>query len=128
VSADFDQDAVDAALDLFQRTGAKEVQFGYIDDDAANDWYAWAQYHSGDRIMVNGKPGPVEALETLARRLINGAKCTHCLGTMTLSGTGGTGVCRWTRHGDKWVRGCEATHPVKQLFVKPRDFVPGESP
>jgi hypothetical protein len=41
VSADFDQDAVDAALDLFQRTGVKEVQFGYIDDDAANDWYAW---------------------------------------------------------------------------------------
>jgi len=128
---EFDQDAVNAGLDLFHRCGAKEVQFGYLHENVPieqADWYAWAQFHSGDRIMVNGKPGPVEAIETLARRLINGSKCTHCLQTMTLSGAPHEGVCRWTRQGDKWQRGCIETHTAKQLFIKPRDFAPGQAP
>jgi hypothetical protein len=122
-----DQDAVDAALDLFHRCGARQTQFGYLDDEAANDWYAWVEFHNGEKIMASGKPGPLEALETLARRLLNGAKCTHCLQVTTLTGTARYGICRWTRHGDKWVRGCVDINPDKQLHVKAKDFAPGSA-
>jgi hypothetical protein len=130
MSYQFDQDAVNAGLDLFRRCGAKEVQFGYLHENVPieqADWYAWAQFHNGEKIMVAGKAGPVEAVETLARRLINGGKCTHCLQTMTLSGSARDGVCRWTRQGDRWQRGCVESHPEKQLLIKASDFVPGEA-
>lgn len=125
--AGFDQDAVDAALNLFHRAGAKEVEFGYTDPEKlkpgeAVTWYAWMALHDGEKIMVSDKPGPVEALETLARRIINGARCTYCLHVMSLSGKPRAGICRWTRQGDQWVRGCVETDPEKQLHIKPHEL------
>lgn len=128
MSYEFDEDATNAALDLFKRCGAKEVQFGYLHEDVPieqADWYAWVRFHNGEMVTVSGKPGPVEALETLARRLINGSKCTHCLQTMSLSGTARDGICRWTRLGDVWQRGCVDTHAEKQLHIRSEDFAPG---
>lgn len=130
VEFELDQDAVDAALELFGRAGGRESQFGHTDPDQLGPgehvtWYAWVQFHSNDRVMVQGKSGPVEALEALARRLLNGAKCAYCVGTVTLSGKPQRGVCRWTRQGAKWVRGCEATYSEKTLRIASKDFKPG---
>lgn len=126
-----DEDAGIAAIDLVGRTGAKQLQFGYLHDDVPVEqagWYAHAQYR-GSRIVEENHRGPIEALEALARRILTGGKCTHCGGLVALSddgamtypgaamadGTVWTEVqiraasqCRWTRQGRRWARGCEA--------------------
>ena len=125
-----DEDAVIAAVDLVGRTGATEIEFGYLHDDVPLEeagWYAHAQYR-GARITEENQRGPAEAVEALARRLLTGGKCVHCGGLVALSDAGavaypgaamadGTvwteeqiraaGQCRWTRQGQRWARGCE---------------------
>jgi hypothetical protein len=125
-----DQDALIASVDLVGRTGARDCQIGYIHDNVPAEqagWYAHAQF-TGTRIMVENHPGPLEAVQALALRLLTGAKCHHCGGLIALSDRGavaypgatmadGTlwteaqirkaGQCRWTRMGRRWVRGCE---------------------
>lgn len=131
-----DEDAMIAAFDMIGRTGARNVEFGYLHDDVPvhlADWYAHAQYQ-GSRIIVEHHVGPLEAVEALARRLLTGGRCTHCGGLVALSDTGavayvsdvpgatgsfvdGTtwtaaqaraaGQCRYRRVGNRWVRGCE---------------------
>ena len=123
-----DQDAVLAAADLVNRSGARSFQIGYLNDDPADPaWYAHAQY-KGVRIAAEHHPGPVEAAEALARRLLDGAKC-RCGKLVALSDDGamvyrdtklldGTtwtptqaaraGQCRWTRQGKRWEPGCNA--------------------
>jgi len=108
---ELDEDALDAALDVIGRTGARRTEIGYLDDDVPvgePNWYAYAQFH-GTRIAAEHHVGPVEAVEALARKLIAGGRCTHCGKTITLGGDD-AGLCRWTRQGKKWVRGCQATH------------------
>lgn len=125
-----DQDALDAAVDLVGRSGAKTFEIGYLHEGVPiteASWYAQAQY-KGARIVSENHQGPVEAAEGLARRLLTGAKCTHCLGLIALSDAGATFYpgnhlpdgspftekearsrkqCRYRRVGDKWIRGCE---------------------
>lgn len=127
-----DEDALIAAADLVGRTGAKGFEIGFVHDDVPVEeaaWYAHAQYQ-GARITEEGHTGPVQAAEALARRLLEGGKCTKCGGLVALSSRGavvypgsklsdGTpwGVpearaarqCRWTRMGDRWVAGCLRT-------------------
>lgn len=133
-TAMFDNDALTAATDLVGRSGARELEIGYLHDDVPSDqagWYATATYQ-GAKITEEDHKGPVEAAEALARRILLGAKCAHCQGLVAL-GDGPTfafaeaamadgtkwkaeeaaaaGRCRWTRHGDRWVRGCETPEP-----------------
>lgn len=129
-----DEDAVVAGADLVGRTGATDFEVGYIHDDVPAEeagWYAHAKYR-GARITTDDHRGPVEAVEALARRLLEGGKCTRCGGVVALSDAGamvyptatladGTrwdletaraaGMCRWTRNGRRWVAGCTAAHP-----------------
>ncbi|WP_328660396.1 hypothetical protein [Nocardia salmonicida] len=115
---EMDQDAFDAAITLIPRTGARGLEIGYLHDDVPTEkagWYAHAQYQ-GTRITAENHPGPVEAVEALARRLLTGGQCTHCKGTITLSKPPKPKPgkwCRWTRHGDRWERGCASTIPQK---------------
>lgn len=126
-----DEDALFAAVDLVGRSGATQLEFGYLHDDVPveeADWWAHARYR-GARISEEHHRGPVEAAEALARRLLTGAKCKPCGRLVALSDTGaiayenaamvdGTrwtaeqaaaaGQCRWRRDGARWVRGCEA--------------------
>lgn len=125
-----DQDALDAALDLVGRTGARSFELGYLHDGPVEQaaWYAHVQYR-GARISVENRHGPVEAAEALARRLLTGGKCTGCGRLVALSDTGavayrsavmadGTrftaedaaaaGQCRWRRVGARWEMGCTA--------------------
>lgn len=128
----FDQDALTAAVDLVGRSGARDFELGYLHDDVPVGeaaWWAKAQYQ-GARLTVENQPGPVEAAEALARRVLTGGRCAHCGGLVALSDDGavafetghlvdGTqwnvedaraaGTCRWRRVADRWARGCERT-------------------
>lgn len=129
-ASSIDEDALVAAADLVGRSGASKLEFGWLHDDvpvAEAGWWAHAQYQ-GARIMVENQPGPVEAAEALARRILEGGRCAHCGGLVALSDRGAVafenvtmadgstwtvaearaaGQCRWTRMGRRWKRGCE---------------------
>jgi hypothetical protein len=121
-----DEDAVKACAGLVSRTGATAFQIGYLSDDPPHGWYAYAQYR-GARISADDQPGPVEAADALARKLLTGAVCQHCQGLVTLTSAGAVAYpgmmtdgttrtaaelaakpqCRWTRMGARWVAGCQ---------------------
>lgn len=131
-----DDDAIAAVADLVGRAGGRELEIGYLHDDVPSDqagWYAHVLFR-GARITSEDHPGPTEAADGLARRLLTGARCTHCRGLVALSDRGATafvsdvpgaeghfvdgtswtaaqaraaGQCRWRRMGPRWVRGCE---------------------
>lgn len=114
----FDQDALEASLDLARRSGASTVEFGYLYDDVPiekADWWAHAQFQ-GARLTAEHENGPVEAVEALARRLLKGARCRRC-GNQIMLNDDGEG-CRWTRQGKKWEPGCglpiDMTIPVQR--------------
>lgn len=133
-----DGDAVKACADLVVRTGATGFEIGYLHDDVPVDeagWYAHAQY-KGARITTDGgHRGPVEAAEALARRLLTGAKC-KCgkLAALDTSGAvayrqttladgsswsaqqaAAAGQCHWTRHGARWISGCDNASSDKAM-------------
>lgn len=128
------EDEIRAAVDLVRRTGARGLDLGYLDGILPGrvHWYAHAQY-AGTRITVENHRGPVEALEALARRMLTGARCTHCGGLIALTEHGAIAYpgamldgttwteeqlraapqCHYHRVGARWVRGCEAPrHPT----------------
>ncbi len=118
-----------AAVDLVERTGAKQFEIGFLHEDVPVEeagWYAHAQY-KGTRITAENQPGPAEAAEALAVRLLTGAKCKGCGKLVALTREGATafhnpvmsdgsrftfeeavrvGQCRWRREGERWVSGC----------------------
>jgi hypothetical protein len=104
-----DEDAVLACTDLARRSGGKEFEIGYLHDDPtgaqrATNWYAHVQYR-GARLTGQG-PGPVEAADSLARRILAGGICIHCGAKISLSGLHQPTACWWRRLGDRWQRGC----------------------
>lgn len=129
---DFDQDALMAGIELVGRTGAESLEVGYFHDNVPVEeagWYANAQYQ-GSRLTVENEPGPVQAVQALAERILTGAKCKHCGRLVSMSDEGawawqeatmmdGTtwtaeeavaaGQCRWVLMGRTWRRGCEVT-------------------
>lgn len=133
----FDVDAVIAAADLAGRAGGSDFQVGYLNDEddpayavVGPQWYAYVQYR-GARLTSEGHPGPAEAADGLARKMLTGARC-RCGSLVALSDFGaefvaGTmvdgstwtpeeaakaGQCRWTRMGERWEPGCDAP-PIK---------------
>lgn len=122
-------DAAMAAIELIGRTGAHNLEIGYLHDDVPvhlAGWYAHAQYR-GARITIEDQPSPDQALEALAIRLLTGAKCNGCGKLVALSRQGaafyrqanlvdGTpwnetdaraaGQCLWRRVGQRWEMGC----------------------
>lgn len=124
--------AVVACADLAGHAGAREFEIGYTSDTPPHRWYAHARYQ-GAQVISAGHDHPEAAADGLAVKLLDGARCTHCGGRVTLPGrapaafggnrrmvdgtTWGTeqvaaaGPCRWWRDGDRWLRGCAITHP-----------------
>lgn len=100
-----DQDAVVAIAELVGRSGGRGFEIGYVNDDPPHLWYAQAKYR-GERIIAEGKDDPAEAADALARKILDGGQCAHCRRTVRLSDGRGD-VCRWTRMGATWKRGCE---------------------
>lgn len=117
VRASLDQDALVAAVDLVGRSGCRDVEVGYLYDEEdpppgwpggavpveAAGWWAKATY-GGAVLMAEDYPGPVEAVEALARRVLDGATCGRCGEPIRLAD--GDPGCRWRRYGDRWDPGC----------------------
>ena len=109
MTATFDQDALIAAVDLVGRSGARDVEIGWLHDDVPSEqagWYATATYQ-GAKLMADDHPGPIEAAEALTRRVLDGATCAHCHKPVRLDDELALSACRWTRQGARWARGCE---------------------
>jgi hypothetical protein len=104
-------DAIRAATDLVDRTGARELDLGYWDGALPGQayWFAHVEY-AGARVSVENHRGPAEALEALARRLLTGTHCPHCGRPVTLTTDEDAAEdrrCHYRRVGPRWVRGCE---------------------
>lgn len=125
-----DSDAAVAAVDLVGRTGARQLQVGFLHDDVPADQAAWyaSVLFEGTKVIEEDHRGPVEALEALARRLMTGGRC-RCGALVALSDDGAifyrdarmadgstwaeadvraAGQCRWTREGARWFGACGA--------------------
>ena len=65
-----------ATVDLIRRTGAKEFQIRYSDDEAPMIWLAAAGFrgHWEAAAALN----PVTAVWRLAETLMDGGQCRHC--------------------------------------------------
>ena len=68
---------VAAMLDLIGRTGARQVQIRYSDDEQPTVWFVVAQYGRA-RWETAAAFDPAVALERLCERVIDGGQCTHC--------------------------------------------------
>jgi hypothetical protein len=123
-----DEHRVIAAADLVARTGARGFDVGYLHDDVPASeaaWYALA-FYKGGRIIAENERSPADAAETLARRILTGAKCA--CGKLVQLGDDGAiayrnpvmtdgsrftveeaataGLCRWRRDGARWTSAC----------------------
>lgn len=119
-----DEDQLLAGVDLVGRAGALDLEIGYVHDvpDSADaEWYATARYRGAK--MIAEDRGPAEAVEVLARRLLDNGTCAHC-GQVIRLAWHGNGVCTWTRQGAKWVRGCADRIADGERVITTR----GESP
>lgn len=100
-----DEDALIAGVDLVGRSGARAIEIAYDDDDPEKvTWSATATFN-GAKLFFDGKADPVEAVEALARRLLQGARCRRCGKPIRLASN--RSGCRWRREGPKWVPGCD---------------------
>lgn len=66
-----------AAVDMIGRTGAKEFQIRYSDEEEPVVWFAVATYDDG-KGETDASLNPVMAVLRLAERLVDGGQCTHC--------------------------------------------------
>lgn len=122
------RDAVIAAADLAERSGARAVEYGHTDPDAGPvTWYSTADYDGGRQITTAGHPDPGAAAMALSERLLTGAKC-RCGALVALSVAGAFAPpdtatmmdgsdpralrdaehCLWILDGDRWEPGCDA--------------------
>jgi len=102
-----DASSVRAAANLVGRTGARELEIGYLHDDVPSHlagWYAIATY-KGAKVIVEDQPHPVVALRKLALKLIEGGACTYCLRTVSTRRID-RDTCYWQIINMRWERGC----------------------
>lgn len=133
------EDRLIAAVDLVGRSGATDLDFGHLDDTANTAdarWWAKATYR-GAVIMVDEQADPVDAVELLAVKILAGGGCAWCgnlivlnhpVGDAALDAVADLGmidrvldVCRWSRTGRRWDRGCSAT--TRAIDVTDREQV-----
>jgi hypothetical protein len=66
-----------AVFDLLRRTGARQVQIRYSDDEQPVVWFGVAVYGDG-RFEAAAASEPLRAMLRLAEQLVDGGMCTHC--------------------------------------------------
>lgn len=108
-----------AGVELFHRMGANSFEVGHVDDTPlAEDarWYATATWR-GTKVTEEEHRHPTEAVDALARRLLEGGQCVRCGAVVTTKYEGAPpGACRWFRDGPHWTRGCDGGwQPIQQL-------------
>lgn len=124
-----EQAEITALADLAAKTGARDLQIGYVRDDVPCQdagWFAYTSYQGG-RIMIDEQAGPVQAARGLAVRLLSGARCTGCGKLVKPDGVPAVayirpvmvdgsdfphekamadGTCRYFRQGPAWLSAC----------------------
>lgn len=122
---ELDTDAAVAAVGVIGRMGALDVEVGYLDDTERSQdarWWASARWN-GTKVQVAKHQRPDQALEALARQLMEGGTCTHCGQRIHLGGAPAglrrrhPRLCAWKRQGREWVRGCIDRVPEGQRVV-----------
>jgi hypothetical protein len=122
-----------AALEMLQRTGAREFQMRYSDDEQPVVWFAVGRWNWGKRrggsdgpVAAGGRAvwevaaalSPLRAVFRLLDQTIDGGRCSHC-GRSTgfsedvmLPTPLDAAVCwfMWDPEGQTFMRSCEATH------------------
>ena len=76
-------------LNAIGRTGARQVEFGHLDDTehvADARWWATAQYR-GAKVSCDGQDSPAAAVLGLYGMLVAGGTCTTCGRTVALRHT-----------------------------------------
>lgn len=104
---------INLALDLCGRCGARQLEFGYLHENKPAEeagWYAQAVYLGARIWTAQDHPGPVEAVEALADRLLSGSTC-RCGDPVTREPA--PGKCLWRIVGDRdigerWEPSCAA--------------------
>jgi hypothetical protein len=124
------RDITYATADLIGRSGATELQIGYLDENVPSHlarWYATARYR-GTRITADEHTSPQDALTALARQVLEHGQCQGCGGVVTLTPEPittafgrtlldgnrlevdpSTRTCMWVREGRRWEMGCRPT-------------------
>jgi len=113
------------AVDVIKRTGAREVQIRYSDDEQPVIWFAVA----GWNVNIDGIPTkhgagrawetssalhPIEAVFRLARQVVDGGQCAHCSKPAAFNTDDGDELlpeffCWWTWNPEaaKYVQACQ---------------------
>lgn len=78
-----DKDKLLAAVHYIRRTGAKQVQIRYHDDEQPVVWFVVAMYDGFNPsgimgVEVDAATTPLDAALRLCERIGDGAKCNHC--------------------------------------------------
>lgn len=66
-----------AMLDMLGRTGAKQVQLRYSDDEKPTVWFVVVVYADG-RAETGAALDLGTALERCCEQMLDGGECTHC--------------------------------------------------
>jgi hypothetical protein len=66
-----------AVFDLIRRTGAKQIQIRYSDDEQPVVWFGVAVYDDTHWETASAHE-PLRAMLRLAEQLVDGGMCTHC--------------------------------------------------
>jgi hypothetical protein len=77
------KDKLQAALDFLRRTGARQIQVRYSDDEMPVVWFVVASYDGANPTGTKGVEtdaalSPTAAVLRLCERLADGGQCTHC--------------------------------------------------
>lgn len=113
IDPNFDE-RIKAGVDLIGRTGAKQFQIRYSDDEKPVIWFAVAIWEDSKYETAAGAD-PLQAVMRLCERLIDGGICTHCnrptaLETMHVEGLPWDQFLCWYQYDPKlktFRRGCE---------------------
>jgi hypothetical protein len=78
-----DPDKMNAALEFLRRTGARQVQVRYSDDEDPVVWFVVAIFDGKNPSKAEGYEvaagfGPLPAALRLCEKLADGSQCMHC--------------------------------------------------
>lgn len=110
-------DKTKAGIEFIRRTGAKQIQIRYSDDEEPTVWFVLAIYPDG-KWETDAGYNPERAILRLCERLADGGQCKHCgrpagldpdfIGRMPLDSL----IC-WYQYDPElkvFRRGCEGDH------------------
>lgn len=77
------EDKLTAAVEFIRRTGARQIQVRYSDDEQPVIWFVVALYGKRgpaglDRVITAASTTPVDAALRLCEQIADGGICAHC--------------------------------------------------